>query len=263
MLEPSVYLQGQAAASRVPGEKLDLSTIPPVDIAPSPAVVWARRHKPTPELEEYRIIRTKIAQHPSNPKLLLVSSADVGDGKSVNSVNLAGMLAVRGGSNVLLVDGDMRKPTVSKLLGVEGEPGLADILNGSQTLANCCRRIVSNPTLYLVPAGTADLDAADLLQTEHWFSVIASMRATFDYVVIDSPPVGAVADYELLEIVCDGMVFVVRQGHTDRMLCFEALSQIPPEKLIGVIMNGAQDFLFWKSSRYYPYPKTSSLARKL
>lgn len=263
MLEPTIRLQGQVAASRGPGEILDLSQIPTVTITPSPAVVWARRHKPTPELEEYRIIRTKIAQHPANPKLLLVSSADVGDGKSVNSVNLAGMLAVRGGSNVLLLDGDMRKPTVPKLLGVDGEPGLADILNGTQTLASCCRRVDSNPTLYFVPAGKADLDAADLLQTEHWFSVIASMRATFDYIVVDSPPVGAVADYELLEIVCDGMVFVVRQGHTDRMLCFEAMSQIPQEKLLGVIMNGSRDFLFWKSTRYYPYPKTSSLARRL
>jgi capsular exopolysaccharide synthesis family protein len=263
MIEQPVYLQGQVAASRVHGERIDLNTISDLEISPSPAVVWARRHKPTPELEEYRIIRTKVAQHPQNPRLLLVSSADVGDGKSVNAVNLAGMLAVRGGSNVLLLDGDMRKPTVPKLLGIDGEPGLADILNGSRTLAECCHRVQSNPTLYVVPAGNADLDAADLLQTEHWFSVISSMRATFDYIVIDSPPVGAVADYELLEIVSDGVIFVVRQGHTDRMLCFEAMSHIPTDKLLGVIMNGAKDFLMWKSTRYYPYPKTSSLARKL
>ncbi len=215
---------------------LELAEIEVTGISPAPEILWARRHLPTSGLAAYRLIRSRIALHPRQPKVLLVTSAEAGDGKSITAVNLAGTLAL-GGGTVLLLEGDLRRPSIHQMLGVDAEPGLVGILDGSHTLQQACRRVEDNPELFVLTAGDAGAGAGDLLQTRRWNGLIAAMRAAFHYVVIDAPPVGANSEYEWLESVCDGVVFVVRQGRTARAALAEGLERIPPGQLLGMILN--------------------------
>ena len=215
---------------------LELEEIALTGISPAREVLWARRHLPTEGLEAYRIIRSRLALHPRQPKVLLVTSAAPGDGRSLTAVNLAGTLAL-GGGPVLLLDGDLRNPSIHHILGIEAEPGLFGILDGSHTLQQACRRMDGNPALFVLTAGSVGSGASDLLQTRQWHALMAALRASFHYVVVDAPPVGANAEYEWLESVCDGIVFVVRQGHTGRAACLEALDRIPRAQLLGTVFN--------------------------
>ena len=215
---------------------LELGDVPLTGIAPAAEVLWARRHLPTAGLEAYRIIRSRVALHRRQPKVLLVTSAGRGDGRSLTAVNLAGTLAL-GGDPVLLLDGDLSRASVHQLLGVDAEPGLAGVLDGSHTLQQACRRMEGNPALFILTAGHVLPGTGDQLQTQHWPALAASVRATFHHVVIDAPPVGASAEYEWLENVSDGILFVVRQGHTGRTGCMEALARIPAGQLLGMVWN--------------------------
>ena len=215
---------------------LDLHHVPSTAIAPAPEVMWARRHLPSEGLEAYRIIRTRLALHPLRPQIVLVTSASPSDGKSVTAVNLAGALAL-GGSDVLLLDGDLRQPAVHRLLGVDAEPGLAQVLRGTHTLQQACRGVEGNRGLYVLPAGSAGHQAGDLLQTPGWPAFLDATRTGFHYVVIDAPPVGASAAYEWLAGSADGLVLVVRQGRTGRAACREAVRRIPSQQLLGIVWN--------------------------
>ncbi len=217
-------------------DALDLDRVAIAGIAPGPEVMWARRHLPTAGLEAYRTIRSRLALHPRQPKVVLVSSPTAGDGKSLTAVNLAGTLAL-GGGPVLLLDGNLSRPAVHGILGVDAEPGLAGILSGAHTLQQGCRRVEGNRELYFLPAGSAGQGAGDLLQTSRWHDLAGVMRASFGYVVIDAPPVGSNAEYEWLESVCDGVVLVVRPGRTARGAARRALERMSPRPMLGIVLN--------------------------
>lgn len=204
--------------------------------------------------EEYRIIRTKIRQHPKRPRVIVVSSASPGDGKSVTAINLAGALSLKSDANVLLVDTDFRRSTIAKTLGVPPSPGLSDVLTGSQKLDDVIIRAEQLPNLRILSAGESESNPAELLDSPAWLGTIQELRAQFEYVVLDSPPIRAVADYELIQAVADGVVVVVRPDHTKRTIFDEALKTLPSEKLLGVVMNCVADWFVTKQQHYgYAY----------
>jgi capsular exopolysaccharide synthesis family protein len=203
--------------------------------------------------EQYRMARTRIVQHFRKPRLMVISSPTVGDGKTVTAINLAGALSLKSEGKVLLADGDFRHSTVHGLLGLPEGPGLADVLRGVCALEDALIQVSQCPNLYILSAGTADANPAELLDSTRWSQVAAALRNTFQYAIIDSPPIGAVTDYDLIQAACDGVVLVLRPEHTKRAQVSKALDSIPKEKLIGVMLNDVRDWFFNKhqSSPYY------------
>ena len=205
--------------------------------------------------EQYRIIRTKILQHPNPLYIIAISSPQLGDGKSVTAVNVAGALALKNEISVLLVDSDFRRSALATLFDVPTSPGLTEVLSGESSLEEAIMSLQIGATkLYFLSAGRRTKNPAELLGSNRWTLVCAEIRKGFDYCIIDTPPVGVVADYDLVQPVADGVVLVARPDYTNRKHCLMALQSIPKEKLIGVITNCVPDwFLARPRSHNYSY----------
>jgi capsular exopolysaccharide synthesis family protein len=231
---------------RVPFKRLRVSAV-------SPLLPFDDAHRMA--ADQYRIIRTKILHSPGKPQLIVVSSPSSGDGKTVTAINLAASFALKESARVLLVDGDFRRPRISEALGVRGK-GLQDILNGSAELQSMLVRAEEIPNLFLLCTGESAENASELLDSERWQALIRQIRPHFSNVIFDAPPIAALADYELLQLACDGVVVVVRPDHTERAGCLDALKTIPGRKLLGVVLNAVEDWCLWKPPNcgYYPKP---------
>jgi capsular exopolysaccharide synthesis family protein len=214
--------------------------------------------------EQYRIIRTKIVQHPERPRLLAVSSACVGDGKTVSSINIAAALSLKEKASVLLVDADFRRSSMADALGIDDSPGLAEVLQGKCSVQDAVVQLDSYPNLYVLPRGEALSNPVELLDSPRWQIVSQMFRSLFDFAVIDGPPVGLVADYDLLQASSDGVILVVRSDHTNRAQFLKVLQSVPKKKLIGVVMNCEPDWFLTKSLghdySYYSHDKKSDSA---
>lgn len=200
--------------------------------------------------EQYRIARTKIIQHPAQPHMIVVSSAGSGDGKTLSAINLTGALALKTEANVLLVDADFRRSAVHQRLGLPPAPGLTDVLAGSSTLEEALVRTGQFPNLYVLPAGAPKSNPTELLDSSRWRTLSSVLRGAFQFVIVDSTPIWAVADYELIEAVCDGVLLVARPDYTPRKAFLQALQSIPKEKLVGVLLNSVPSWFLGKSYHY-------------
>jgi capsular exopolysaccharide synthesis family protein len=250
-------------ASRFPEEPQPVAYAPAPDgvrqmplrvLAGAPVLPFDGTHRPASE--QYRILRTKIIQHPSRPRMILVSSATPGDGKTVSAINLAGALALKSDSRVLLVDADFRHSAISKLLGIPASPGFADLLRGACSIDDAIIQTEQFPKLYILSAGDAASSPVELLDSAAWSALAASLRQEFSYIVLDAPPIGAVADYDLLQAACDGVILVVRPDHTRRKTCMTVLEAVNKDKFLGILLNCVEDWFLWKASHgYYYYGK--------
>ena len=201
--------------------------------------------------EQYRIARARISHNAKRPKVLVISSAAASDGKSVTAINMAGALSLR--STTLLVDADFRRSRMALNLGIAEEPGLANVLDGGAEPAEAIVRIEQYPNLYVIAAGKSRFNPTELLESQRWPDFVKEARKVFEYVVIDSPPAGKVADYDLLAAAADGVIVVVRPDVTPRHPCYETLEKVPKEKMIGVLVNGVRPWLFGPKHDGYDY----------
>jgi capsular exopolysaccharide synthesis family protein len=192
--------------------------------------------------EQYRLIRTNLMLHPSRPKMIAVSSASPGDGKTVTTVNLSAALALKSESTVIMVDGDMRQKKLAISLGIKAEPGLADVLRGTCRLDEAIVRIEEMPNLLVLPSGSTTANPAELLDSPEWKALTTRLRALFSYVVIDTTPVAAVADFQLVQQASDGVLLVLRPDHTKRSIFQRALQNVPSQKLLGTVLNAVPDW---------------------
>jgi len=230
----------------------------PLRIVPSSplAVPFAGTHPVAGE--QYRILRTRILQHPSQPRVLVVSSAAASDGKSTTATNLAFALALRSEMKVLLIDADMRRGAIASDLGLNPSPGLAEYLRGLCDLTSVITGFEQLPNLHVIAAGKEYVNPCELLDSERWRSTCALARDTYGFVILDSPPIGMVADYELLQNVADGVLLVMRPDNTNRKLAARALETVPKAKLIGVVLNCVSGLLMGDQDSYggrYYYQK--------
>jgi capsular exopolysaccharide synthesis family protein len=184
---------------------------------------------------------------------MLVSSPAAGDGKSITTLNTAGALALNRDARVLLVDADLRRPTLATLLGIPDRAGLAEVLAGASRLEDAVVRLEPFPNLFLLPAGTDRRNPSELLSSPRWKALCDEFRSKMTYVILDGPPVEGVAEYSLLEECSDGLILVVRTDHTVRSLLFDAVKSIPPERLLGTVINGYRESFFWKQRGDYYY----------
>jgi receptor protein-tyrosine kinase len=238
----SDIFQGAIASTRM----VQLQISPASPILPFDGTHWGAG-------EQYRLLRTKIRQHPRAPQILVVTSASPSDGKSVTAINLAGALALKGEARVLLVDGDFRRSTICAQLGLPPVPGLAEVLNGDCALHEALIQTEQITNLYILSSGKTVANPAELLDCSLWKTLVQFCRTEFEHIVIDCPPYGCLADYDLIQAVCDGTILVVRPDHTDRQLCLTALSGISKAKLLGVVVNCVEEWFLHKRNKYGYY----------
>jgi capsular exopolysaccharide synthesis family protein len=198
--------------------------------------------------DQYRIIRTKIVQHPAQPRLLSVASAGIGDGKTLSAINIAGALAMKAGASVLLIDADFRRPRVAEALGIDHTPGLADVLRGDVSVEDAILQIEAQTSLFVLPAGEAPPNPTELLDTPQWGLLARTLRDRFDYVIVDAPPIGLVADYDLIQAAVDGVILIARVDHSSLAQCLRASKAVPKQKLLGIVMNAVPDWFLTRSS---------------
>jgi capsular exopolysaccharide synthesis family protein len=203
--------------------------------------------------DQYRMVRTKIVQHPRQPRLIAISSPSPGDGKSVTAINLAAAFSLKSEGNVLLLDGDLRQSMIHKVLGLPESPGLADVLLGTCRLEEALIRAEQFPKLHILTAGVAWSNPSELLDAARWPALCGALRNMFSYVIIDSPPIGSFADWDLIQASCDGVVMVVRLDHTKRKLAKKAVQSLPKENLVGIVLNCVDDWFLNKSNSSYYY----------
>jgi len=231
---------GKKAPAAEPSSLSHIRTLSLRVPAPSPLLPFeSGQWRPS---EQYRILRTKISQHSKQPRAIVISSPGPGDGKSVTAINTAAALSLKSESHVLLLDADLRKPAIHKQLGLPQSPGLADVLAGACTLENALVHTKEFPNLCAISSGTTPANPVELLDSRQWRAVCTRLRDIFRYVIMDSPPVGSVADYDLIQDVCDGVILVVRPDHTNRNLCRQALELLPKAKFLGVLLNCVPDW---------------------
>ena len=213
-------------------------------------------------LDQYRIARTKIELDPREPKFIAVTSACEGDGKTISAINLARAFAMRREVRILLVGGDFRHPTLADLLGIPARPGVADVLSGACELSDAILSVEQLPNLSVLSAGGQVANAAELLNTPAWQSLCNTCRDQFTFTIVDTMPVGCVADYDLIEKSCDGVIMVVRPDHTDRSLFRIAHGLVSPHKMLGFLMNDVEDWFLWKTTAssygYYALPPAAA-----
>lgn len=210
-------------------------------------------HISTEIADQYRLIRTRIMRHPLEPRVVQFTSPGQGDGKTVNSINVAAMLSMAKDTDVLIIGGDANGD-LGVQLGLDPLPGLTNVLSGEVRIQRAIVTTVQYPNLYILPCGTNPRDMPELLNSAAWQAVMRYARASFRYVIIDAPPCGLVADYYLLESASDAVVLVVRPDHTNRRMLRNALEEIPRQKFIGVLMNSYRDYIFWRRLDYYGRP---------
>lgn len=215
--------------------------------------------------EQYRILRTKVLQHSTKNRMIVITSAGPNDGKTITVVNLAGALALRSDARILILDADFRRSTINDKLGFPPAPGLADVLEGKCAVTDAIVHVQQIPNLYVLPAGTPEVNPSELIDSPAWSSLCRQFRATFTYIVVDSPPVAAVADYDLIQASCDGVIFVARPDHTNRQQCLKVLGMLPKDKFLGVVMNCTGGWFLNKNQQYayYNYASRTDVARGL
>lgn len=204
-------------------------------------------------VEQYRIARTKVAHHQLKPRVLAISSPDVGDGKSTTALNLGWALSRIAEKRVLVGDVDFRRCSVARALSIPSSPGLADVLRRSRRLSEAIVQIKGQANLYVIPAGESCTDSSELLSSGAWEAAVREIRNQFDYVVFDCPPVGMGADYEVIVRECDGVVLVLQPDHTRRELCYRAIESCRGDKFVGVVLNNSPEFFLYKEPAYDRY----------
>jgi capsular exopolysaccharide synthesis family protein len=213
-------------------------------------------------MERFKLLRYRLYQlrKQRTLKSVLVTSAIPREGKSMVAANLAITLA-QSSIRVLLVDADLRRPSLPLLFGLKLVEGLAEILQGRAEFMALCRRI--DPLgLFLLPAGRPPANPVELLQGDFMRGVVKTATSTFDWVVIDSPPVLPLADGRFLGALSDAVVLVVREGHTRREELHESLVALKGAPLAGIILNTSRSANLDAYAYYYPaLPKSAGSKR--
>jgi protein-tyrosine kinase len=207
------------------------------------------------EAEQYRSLRHTVEQlHRETGALSLVavSSPTVGDGKTTTAINLAGAFAQNTDIRVLLIDMDLRRPSVIRALGLDNGsgPGLVDIIADPRLSLQAVARPCPPFNLSIVPAGRSLSNPYEVLKSFRLGELLEEARRSYDYVIIDTPPLIPFPDCRLIERWIDGFLVVVSAHQTPRKLVEEAIESLNPTKVTGLVFNTDDQPVF---GYYYYY----------
>lgn len=203
-------------------------------------------------VEHYRRLRTKILQARGTQEFrtVVVTSASPQEGKTVTTLNLALSFAMLPAFKVVVVDGDLRRGSLGKWLGVTDRPGLSNLIEGSATLQDVVFKSDDIPIHFIV-AGNSKTASAELLQSPQLGSHFRRMGEQFTLVLIDSPPVNLLTDAQLIASKCDAVLMVARAFSTTKKAFEQAARELASFRILGTVLNGGTRGQL--SSRYNGY----------
>ncbi|MBW1962336.1 MAG: polysaccharide biosynthesis tyrosine autokinase [Deltaproteobacteria bacterium] len=217
--------------------------------------------------ESYRGIRTGIlfSSADSSPQVLMVTSATLDEGKTSCSANL-GIIMAQGGSRVLLLDCDMRRPRLHHLFELQRESGMSNFLVGSGELEGIIRKTpIKN--LDVIPCGPVPPNPSEILGSNRMRNLIKTLRNQYQRIIIDTPPVTAVTDSMVLVPMVDGVLVVIRAGVTPRQVVQNGIDQLRSinARILGAVLNGVRtgrDSYYYYQYYYYYYGEEEGKRQK-
>jgi protein-tyrosine kinase len=210
-------------------------------------------------VEQYRRLATSLLslQREQGVKVIMVTSAVPREGKTLTSTNVALTLAGYR-RRTLLIDADLRRPCIHEVFGIPNETGLGDSLRVAEPRLET---VSLSSYLTVLPAGHPDPNPLAGLASERMRALLVEAREHFDWVILDSPPVGVISDAQLMTDLVDGVIFVVDAGSTGYQLVEKAITDIGRERIVGTVLNRAEQAAS-KSGGYYSTYYTSHEHRK-
>jgi receptor protein-tyrosine kinase len=231
-----------------------------------------RKIRPHPELfvandpqsmvaERYRSLSIKLAakQRDADSQVIVITSAAPVEGKTLTATNVALATAESGAHPTLLIDADLRRPTLSLHLQPPAGVGLAEVLAGTASLKDALCRI-QDTNLWVLPAGAVTEKPLALLQPERLDPFLARLRTMFDLVVVDTPPVVPYSDANRIGMLADGVILVVRAGQTTKPVMDRALESLQGTKILGAVLTDTRTTLL--DRYYYSYDENEPYAAR-
>jgi polysaccharide biosynthesis transport protein len=199
-------------------------------------------------VEQYRILYTKISQlNKGKPQTILaISSSIEGEGKTITALNLALVTARDFGKKTLLIEGDLKNPSISNYLQRKLPSGLLDILSNKTDIQSSILTSVAD-NLSVIPVTKSVRNSSSIWSSPEMSSLVSVLKERYDFILIDSPPIIALPDMNVIEKLVDGVILVIRAESTPRDVVKMALNSLGIDKIVGIILNDAKP----SKSRYY------------
>jgi capsular exopolysaccharide synthesis family protein len=213
-------------------------TAPSVDFQPNDKLVVG----PAPNhvsMEQYRRLAATLhdAQVEKGLKSVMVTSAVPREGKTLTATNLALTLSESYGRRVLLIDADLRRPSVHQVLGIQNDVGLSDVLRSTR-LESALVQLTARLTV--LPSGRPDQNPLEGLTSERMRALLEDVSSRFDWVVIDTPPIGLLSDAQVLSRLAQAAIFVIKAGSTPFETVDRSIAELGRDCIIGTVLNGVE-----------------------
>jgi capsular exopolysaccharide synthesis family protein len=208
---------------------------------------------PAAAVEQYRRLAASLhhAQAERNTRVLMITSASPGEGKTLTATNLALTISESYRRRVLLIDADLRRPSLHHIFDLPNVIGLNDALKSTSDQKLAVIEVSENLTV--LPAGRPDPDPMGGLTSDRMRRIVHEAAARFDWVIIDTPPVGFLSDANLLVAMVDAALFVVRAGKSPYRLVQRALDNVGRDRILGVVLNAVEEAADVAGYAYYGY----------
>lgn len=218
----------------------------------------------SPTAEKYKTLRTNLQFYSIDSKLqtIMVSSAEPDEGKSTVASNLASVMA-QSGKKTLLIDCDFRKPSIHRIFGISNFGGLSNALVEEINIYKAIQQSKLE-NLYILTSGVKPPNPSELLSSDKLNHFISSLRESFDYIILDTPPVAVVTDAQIISRFADGCVLVICSGKTSREEAVKAKELLLKvnAKIIGVVLNKVKVTIKNKDAYYNYYYDSKRLRKK-
>lgn len=230
--------QGPASSAPVADTRLSQCRQVHVGNGNAPRLVLHQGEASRAALEAYRRLRTRLmrVQAKTGLKSIAITSSLPGEGKTLTTMNLGLCYAQLPQQRVLVIDADLRTCGLTSMLDHPSTPGLAEVLAGDVTPDEAI--VATNQeNLFVLPAGTVSSSPPELFTGTRWQEFVERCSELFKVILIDTPPILPLADFELISAACDGVVMVVRAHHGQRETLQKTAGALDPKKLLGVVFN--------------------------
>jgi capsular exopolysaccharide synthesis family protein len=263
MLGPSTQVRAAIESSLGADEQISSSTVDQFSqfqtlnvLVPPQSRLVCLTDKESLAAEKFRYLGVRLRQLQQNRllKKVLITSSIPQEGKSMVAANLACALAQRNRQRTLLMDGDLRRPSVAKLFGLGKIPGITEWLKGDRGPMTSIYHL-EEAGLWILPAGDSPRNPLELMQSGKLSGLMEQLTSWFDWIVIDSPPVLPLADTSVWMRLADGILLVTRQGATEKKQLKRGLEAIDQKKLLGALLNSSEsttDNYYYNEYRQIP-----------